>query len=300
VVPSEAVFVDAMIRERTQRPPGAEAAAELGLPEGVDPPDRWQLRTIRASIPALAGYSLSGVWRACRRAKIHLRTARPRLYSPDPAYAEKRDQLLAALGEVAAEPDQVVVVFLDEMSYLRWPQPARTFAHKAPVAPPRTRPHGKEAKHRIAGMLDAWSGRVLFIDSTVVGRERLLALYRQLEKAYPSAKRIYVVQDNWPIHAHSDLDALLTTLPRIQRLWLPTAAWWLNPIEKLWRKLRQEVLRLHPRSHDWLGLRHAVRKYLRQFATGSTELLRYVGLLGDGPLARALHPAPTTHLHCQK
>ena len=29
--------------------------------------------------------------------------------------------------------------------------------------------------------------------------------------------------------------------PRIEPVWLPTYAPWLNPIEKLWRWLRQEV-----------------------------------------------------------
>ena len=292
VARSEAVFVDAQIRERTRYPPGAEAAAELGLPADVPPPERWQLRTIRASIPGLAGYSLAGVWGACRRAKVRLRTAWPRLSSPDPDYAAKEKALHAALAEVAAAPEEVVVVFLDEMGYMRWPQGGRTFAHEAPAPAPRTSPSGKEAKHRVAGMLDAWTGRVLFIDNDIVGRDRLALLYRRLDRAYPHAKRIYVVQDNWSVHAHRDIDAVLETLPRLRRLWLPIGAWWLNPIEKLWRMLRQRVLRLHRLAEDWLAVHRAVRRFLRRFTHGSEELLRYVGLLGDGPLARALHPSP--------
>lgn len=268
----------------------------MGLPDGVPMPDRWQLRTIRASVPALAPMSLSGVWYACQRAGVRLRRARPRCYSPDPAYQEKVDALMAALRDAAADPAHVVLVFLDEMSYLRWPQPAPSFAQAAPEPAPRTSPSGKEAKHRIGGMLDAWNGRVLFVDHQVVGRERLATLYRQLNRAYPDATRIIVVQDNWSIHAHADLTALLTELPRIERLWLPTAAWWLNPIEKLWRKLRQEVLRLHRRADDWSGLHQAVRRFLRQYAAGSQELLRYVGLLGTGELAHALHPLKVTDL----
>jgi transposase len=290
VVPSEAVFVDAQIRERLHYPPGAEAAAELDLPDDVAPPDRWQLRTIRASIPALAGYSLAGVWAACQRAGVRLRTAWPRAYSPDPDYLAKEQALQAALAEVAAAPDEVVLVFLDEMGYMRWPQGGRTFAHEAPAPTPRTSPSGREAKHRVAGLLDAWTGRVLFIDNDIVGRDRLALLYRRLDRAYPQAKRIYVVQDNWSVHAHQDIDAVLRTRPRIQRLWLPIGAWWLNPIEKLWRKLRQEVLRLHRLAEDWLAVHRAVRRFLRGFTDGSEVLLRYVGLLGDGPLAQALHP----------
>ena len=194
---------------------------------------------MRASIPALAGRSLSGVWYATRRAGVRLRLARPRHYSPDPAYQEKYDRLLAVLREMAADPEGVVVVFLDEMGYRRWPEAARSFAPAAPRPPPTTRPVGIDAKQRIAGLLDAYSGRVLTVDGHGVGRERLAQLYRTLDRVYPLARRIYVVQDNWPVHAHPDLAVVLARLPRIERVWLPLAAHWLPPIDPLWRKLRQ-------------------------------------------------------------
>jgi transposase len=283
----EAVFVDALVRDLVQQPPGEAAARELGLPEGAPPPARWQLRTIRASLPDLAGYSLPGVWGICQRAGVRLRLARIRQQSPDPAYSEKRDRLLAVLGEMAADPVHVVVVFLDEMGIRRQPEPARTYALAAPAPPPQTHPAGREQKHRIAGMLDAQTGRVLLVDGHDAGRARLAQLYRTLDRTYPAATRIYVVQDNWPIHKHADLDALLTQLPRIERVWLPVAAHWLNPIEKLWRLVRQRVLYLHQQAADWLAFRRTVRRYLRQFADGSPELLHTVGLLGDGLLARA-------------
>ena len=293
----EGVFVDDQVRERVQYPPGEEAARELGLPDGATPPARWQLRTIQASIPALTGYSISGVWAVCQRAGVRLRSARHRLFSPDPDYQSKRGQLLALLREMAADPEHLVVVFLDEMGYWRWPQPARTVAPAAPAPPPQTQPAGKEAKHRVAAMLDAHSGRVLRIDSNIVGYDRLIELYRKLDKAYPDAIRIAVVQDNWPVHAHAKIQAALQDFPRIEQVWLPTAAWWLNPIEKLWWLLRQHVLRLHRLADDWIDLHRAVRAYLDQFAAGSQDLLRVVGLLGDGPLARARRGESTTPLH---
>lgn len=280
-------FVDVRVRERLQAPPGAEAARELGLPEGVPPPNRWQLRTIRASVPELRHYSLSGVWTVCRRAGIRWRMARRPQWSPDPDYATKRDALLAALRAMAADPEHIVVVFLDEMGYRRHPVPARSFALDAPAPPPRTEPADKEALHRVAGLLDAFSGRVITVDGHDAGRARLAQLYRNLDAAYPLAQRIIVVQDNWSVHDHADLAALLLTLPRIERLWLPIGAHWLNPIEKLWRLLRHDVLTLHRMAEDWNELHRIVRRYLRQFDDGAPALLDAVGLLGDGALARA-------------
>ena len=97
-----------------------------------------------------------------------------------------------------------------------------------------------------------------------------------------------MVQDNWSIHTHEEVLAALARWPRIEPVWLPTYSPWLNPIEKLWRWLRQDVLKLHRLAGDWPRLRARVSIFLGQFAAASRALLRTVGLLGTGYLARAL------------
>ena len=76
----------------------------------------------------------------------------------------------------------------------------------------------------------------------------------------------------------------------IKPVWLPTYSPWLNPIEKLWRWLKQDILELHRHAGDWLHLRATVNASLDQFAGASDILLHYVGLTGDGNLAKALRP----------
>ena len=93
------------------------------------------------------------------------------------------------------------------------------------------------------------------------------------------------------IRSHADVLTVVDALPRIEPVWLPTYAPWLNPIEKLWRWLRQDVLKLHRLADDWPELQRRVNAFLDQFATGSHELLRYAGLSGDGSLAQALRVA---------
>jgi hypothetical protein len=73
--------------------------------------------------------------------------------------------------------------------------------------------------------------------------------------------------------------------PRITPVWLPTYAPWLNPIEKLWRWLRQEVLKMPRWVEDWPQVKQRVPDFLDQFAQGSPDLLRSVGLMGKGKLA---------------
>jgi transposase len=81
----------------------------------------------------------------------------------------------------------------------------------------------------------------------------------------------------------------LARVPRISPVWLPTYAPWLNPIEKLWRWLRQDVLKMHRWVEDWLQVKQRVHDFLDQFAQGSPDLLRYVGLKGKGKLAAVLN-----------
>ena len=65
----------------------------------------------------------------------------------------------------------------------------------------------------------------------------------------------------------------------IEIVQLPTYASWTNPIEKLWRWVRQAVIHLHRLSEDWQALQNQVLDFMEQFNGGSLPLLRYVGLL---------------------
>jgi hypothetical protein len=275
---------------RLHQGPGEEARQELAVTPTTPVPRRWTLRTIRATFAWLHDYSLSGVWRLLRRAKLKLRSARVQQYSPDPAYVGKVERLEQCLRQAAQACDQCVVVFLDEMGYTRWPEPVATWAEARQVPQPvAVRASTNNQQWRIIGALNAWTGQVHYLDGYIVGRAKVIAFYQQLVQAYPEAERIYVVQDNWSIHQHADVMTALTDMTQVEPVWLPTYAAWRNPIEKLWRWLRQAVLHMHQLAGDWSALRQRVRTFLDQFAHGSRELLYYVGLLGDGHLAQAMH-----------
>jgi transposase len=265
----------------------------MATTETSPPPSRWTLRTIRATFDVFSGLTLGGVWRALKGCRIRLRTGLVQHYSPDPEYIGKCDHLYKCLNDAAREPGEVELVFLDEMGYSRWPDPAADWAGSAPLPPPLAdRADSPTRLWRIIGALNAVTGRVDFLDAYIVGRAKVIQFYGQLDRAYPDARRLLVVQDNWSIHSHEDVLAALPKWPRIEPVWLPTYSPWLNPIEKLWRWLRQDVLKLHRLAGDWPSLRGRVNQFLAQFAAGSHALLRYVGLSGDGKLARALQVPP--------
>lgn len=237
--------------------------------------------------------TLGGVWRILDRCRGGLRSGIVQQYSSDPGYIEKRNPLCQCMSRAAAAPGWVTLVFLDEMGYARWPEPACDWTAHAPGAPPLAgRVWNPNRLWRIIGAMNALTGRVDFLEDYIVGRAKVIKFYKQLNLAYPDAERLLVVQDNWSIHRHDDVMAALARWPRIEPVWLPTYASWLNPIEKLWRWLRQDVLKLHRLAGDWVSLRSRVNQFLSQFATGSHALLQYVGLWGQRKLTQALRSPP--------
>jgi hypothetical protein len=285
------VFDDrkAELVERLRQGPGEEARQEVAVTAAGPPPSRWTLRTIRASVPWLRDQTLSGVWRVLDRYELRLRSAQVQHYSPDPAYLSKEAHLYQCLRTATLSPEEVVFLFLDEMGYHRWPEPASIWTPAAPDPPPvAQRGETNNRQWRLIGALNALTGRVDYLDGYIVGRHKVIAMYQRLAEVYAGARRIYVAQDNWSIHKHPDVVTALADLPQIEPVWLPTYAPWLNPIEKLWRWLRQDVLKMHRLANDWDELQRRVKGFLNQFATGSQDLLHYVGLLGEGKMAQVI------------
>jgi hypothetical protein len=157
---------------------------------------------------------------------------------------------------------QEIIVYQDECSYDR--QPSLGSAYAPTHDPVRAeRSHQSNTQTRIAGVLNAHTGAVQALSGSRVGIKQLVELYREVCDAYPGVPRIWVVQDNWPVHFHPDVLVALEPqecpfpFPRpgnwpdqpspsackrwgdwhlpVQLVALPTYASWCNPIEKLWR-----------------------------------------------------------------
>lgn len=141
----------------------------------------------------------------------------------------------------------VALVLLDEMGYARRPEPGPDWTADASEAPPEAdRARGPNRLWRVIGALNAVTGRADDLHSTPTSSGgKVIRFYKDLDAAYPDVERLLAVRDNWSIHTHADVLGALKGLPRIEPVWLPTYALWLNPMEKLWRWLRQDVLKLH-------------------------------------------------------
>jgi transposase len=283
---AEVEAVQEELRETLRAGPGEAARRAVAVAKTGPAPSRWTLRTIRASVAWLTEYTLSGVWRVLQICGLGLHTSCARLFSPDPEYQRKVRRLYRCLRDAARHPDTVVALFLDEFGYQRWPEVAPLWGGEAAVA----QRAGNNQQWRTIGALNALTGQVNYLDGYIVGRQQVIQFYSHLTRAYPKkVERMYVIQDNWNIHTHPDVLTALDDYPRIKPVWLPTYAPWLNPIEKMWRWLRQDILKMHRWVEDWPQVKQRVPDFLDQFAHGSSALLRYVGLVGKGKLATVIN-----------
>lgn len=238
---------------------------------------RWWLAGLQERVAWLAQASLAGVSKLLKRLKIVYKRGRSYLHSPDLAYKTKLAMLERAKAYVKASAGRAVLLYQDEFTYYRRASVAQAWVKQAQDGPRAVLGLSSNKKRRICGCLDWLSGQVFSWQRSRFDRKNLIRYYQALEKAYPQAQEIYVVQDNWPVHSHPDvIKALAQT--KIRLIFLPTYAPWTNPIEKVWRKLYAEVLHLHAHQDDWEGLQVRVAAWLAQLDQPSPALLRYVGL----------------------
>ena len=166
------------------------------------------------------------------------------------------------------------------LSRSRQPSVAPAYAVRGGAAPRALYTPGHNTVTRIVAGLDAFSGQVSYLARSGIEVGTFCAFLRHLREAYPPEVTLRLVLDNWSVHVHPRTQALAAELG-IQLLYLPTYASWLNPIEKLWRWLRQDATHLHDSARDVSTLRERVRVFLDQFASSSPALLHYVGLPVD-------------------
>jgi transposase len=237
---------------------------------------RWTLDALAQACPWLKVTTAGGLSQLLSRLGIGYKRARHYIRSPDKGYDDKLSLIQLCLLRAWYQPDQYVFLYQDEFTYYRQPTLAQAYEAKGHHQPLARLSYRTNSHFRVVAALNAITGQVTYRQHYKIGLSQLSDFYAAVQDDYPDAKEIYLVQDNWPIHFHPDVlarlqrqdfypwppqvpsnwptqpssKAIRDNLP-IRLLCLPTYASWLNPIEKLWRQLKQDVLHLHALSDDW-------------------------------------------------
>jgi transposase len=267
---------------------------------------RGTLDAIRSPLAWGRDAALRGIARILDRLGITWQRARSHVHRPDPHYQANLQEIADVVEYARAHPNQVVTVYLDDVTVTRRPTLANGYGRAGADQVRAERSLATDCELRIVGSLDVVTGQVVTRRAKTMGLATLAPFFPDRRAAYPEAERIDVILDNWPVHVHPDVLVALepqTTrwafsrpghwpatpsvravrragdvrLP-IQLMPLPTYASWCNPIEKLWRWMRQEVTRVHRWATDLDQLRNHLDAFFASFATGSSKLLQYVGL----------------------
>jgi DDE superfamily endonuclease/Winged helix-turn helix len=239
---------------------------------------RWRLQDVARALHWLQGYSEAGIYKVLKRLGFSRKQALRFIYSPDPNYRAKWQRVLQAYQEALTQPEQVVLLFQDEFTYYRRATLRQRWQKRGAAPQRHYQATGSNTQARITATLNALTGQVLYLQRRTIGKMELATFYAHIRQAYAQVTTIYLVQDNWPVHYHPIVNQAAQQ-HRLTRLFLPTYASWLNPIEKLWRWLRQAVLHDHDEEHTFKQLRQRVESWFAQFAARSLELLLYVGIL---------------------
>jgi transposase len=183
------------------------------------------------------------VGRALR--SIGARRGRPKPTVKCPWPDKLRNKVLRSLRRLeAAASDAEPVVFADEVDIHLNPKVGLDWMNRGTQRELKT--PGQNKKHYLAGALDSRTRRLLFVDGPKKNSQLFCDLLDVLSAAYPDAKTVHVILDNYGIHKTPLVQHRLAALGgRIVLHFLPPYCPDHNRIERQWQELHANVTRNH-------------------------------------------------------
>jgi transposase len=251
-------------REREGRPPKVDDEAERELRRVLDasPTDEgydfsnWTVPRLTEHLERELGLDVHP--ETVRQALHRLRFShtRPRRRLPEaPNYAERIAEIDRAIAEVGAE---TTVLFQDETECRRFPPLRRGWSpvgEQAEVAVPRT-----NGKFALYGALDVLGGQTIVCDYPKAISEHTESFLRAVLERVEG--EILLIWDNASWHTSKAVEAFIGEHDRLRVLPLPARSPEANPIEDVWRVLKNEVAANLERSLE--ALKTACRRFFRR------------------------------------
>ena len=214
----------ARVIERTLTAPPADAT-------------HWSLRSM-AKASGLSHTTIRRIWRAFglqphRAETFHL--------SGDPLFVEKVRDII---GLYLSPPDRAVVLCVDEKSQIQALDREQPVLPMLPgMAERRTHTYVRHGTTSLFAALDVATG---FVIGKCYRRHRareFLAFLKEIDARVPANLAIHIIMDNYATHKTAVIKAWLARRPHYQVHFTPTAASWLNQVERWFAELTRKQLR---------------------------------------------------------
>lgn len=179
---------------------------------------------------------------------LGVRWRRPRLAMPTKVDPEKtRKQWLIAKAVVEASPE-AAILYADESRLQLLPLLRAMWQWAGQQV--RVPTPGTNVTRALFGALNVRTGRWVYLVRERMRTEDFLAFLEHLLVAYPSGPILLIV-DNFSSHTAHAVTAWLPTHPRLQLCYLPKYCSHLNPVERIWLRLKNTVAanRLYSSMH---------------------------------------------------
>jgi hypothetical protein len=143
--------------------------------------------------------SLRGIARILDRLGITWQRARSHGHRPDPHDQANLQESADVVEDARAHPNQVVTVYLDDVTVTRRPTLANGYGRAGADQVRAERSLATDGDLRIVGRLDVVTGQVVTRRAKTMGLATLAPFFPDRRAAYPEAERIDVILDNWPV-----------------------------------------------------------------------------------------------------
>ena len=234
------------------------------------PRPTWTIEVLARVINEELSVSLSvgHLWKLLKRLKVRWGLPRPVVGCPWPT--ARRQRRLAELRRLALHPrPREVVLYADEVDLHLNPKIGRDWM--LPGTQRLVMTPGKNQKHYLAGAYDPQREEFVGVDGDRKATWLFLNLLRALWLAYPWARVIHVILDNYVIHKTERVEQLLRQMgAKIRLHFLPPYCPNDNRIERLWQDLHANVTRNH-RHRTMHALLAAVLRWLEARFTVTAE-----------------------------
>ena len=174
-----------------------------------------------------------------------------------------------------AKERQALLLFGDEASFPQWGTLTYTWARRGQQ--PKVKTSGKRKGYKVFGLIEYFTGRLFY-----QGQEGRLnsATYIAFLKGVlaHTTRPIILIQDGARYHTSAETTAFFAQqTARLQVFQLPTYSPDYNPIEKLWKKIKQQDTHLHY-FPTFEALTQKVEQALIKFANIPEEILALCSL----------------------